>query len=106
MSKAFEEWWEDNWINMSLGDTSKEDGLMIWNAALKSVHCELPLVQCGIAHLMTVVKEAECGGYVKGYREGILHAAEAAEAEPRVWDINAPDPQHRIAAKLRQEVEG
>ena len=27
--------------------------------------------------------------------------AKVAEAEPRVWDTNAPDPQRRIAAAIR-----
>jgi hypothetical protein len=27
--------------------------------------------------------------------------AKLAEAEPRVWDTNAPDPQRRIAAAIR-----
>lgn len=27
--------------------------------------------------------------------------AKIAEYEPRVWDANAPDPQHRIAAAIR-----
>jgi hypothetical protein len=27
--------------------------------------------------------------------------AKVAESEPRVWDADAPDPQQRIAAKIR-----
>mgnify|MGYP001563698368 CR=1 FL=1 len=30
-------------------------------------------------------------------------AAKIAEAEPRVWDTNAPDPQHRIASAIRSQ---
>lgn len=33
--------------------------------------------------------------------EILERAAQIAESEPRVWDVNAPDPQQRIAAKIR-----
>lgn len=33
--------------------------------------------------------------------EAIERCAQEAEREPRVWGANAPDPQHRIAARIR-----
>jgi hypothetical protein len=31
--------------------------------------------------------------------------AKIAEDEPRVWEINAPDPQTRIAKKIRESLQ-
>lgn len=35
-------------------------------------------------------------------RDALEEAAKVAESEPRVWDADAPDPQHRIAAAIRK----
>jgi hypothetical protein len=34
-------------------------------------------------------------------RDALEEAAKVAQSEPRVWDLNAPDPQHRIATAIR-----
>ena len=35
-------------------------------------------------------------------RDALEEAAKVAESEPRVWDADAPDPRHRIAATIRK----
>lgn len=44
-------------------------------------------------------------GFAEFARAELLKAAETAEKTPRSWDVDAPDPQHRIAAAIRKQAE-
>lgn len=54
-----------------------------------------------IGEIIQMGNEAHADGIKEGWALAIEAAAKVAESEPRVWETDAPDPQHRIAAKIR-----
>ena len=54
-----------------------------------------------VKHVAFSTKQLQA--FAEAIRQSALEeAAKLAEAEPRVWNFNAPDPQKRIATKIRQ----